>query len=163
MSNSMFTNYELTPDNYTANNMTVSSNVPVTTRYPLVAYDGNDQPIGYTWNYGDSVYLEFETTGYVTYDNSDVLPDGSSQEGFVEDAETYLAGKKFRVELYNFRYEVIAWCEGDAAPVVRVLSDSFYPQSLVKGTYQLKFTIFDEENNLYMTMISGDDCTIYIR
>ena len=163
MSNNMFTNYQLTPDDYIPNNLHEDSRIPQTPKYPLVAYDGNDQPIGYTWNYGDSVYLEFTTTGYVTYENSDILPSGSSSDGFMEDAETYLRGKKFKVELYDFRYNVVAQCEGDAAPVVRVLSDSFYPQSLVKGVYQLKFTLIDEKNSLYITMIDGKDCTIYIR
>ena len=160
----MFESYKLTPDDYIPNNLHYDNRIPPKPKYPLVAYNKFDEPIGYTWNYGDSVYLEFETTGNVVYDGNDIINGAPAIDGFVEDAKTYLAGKKFKVELYDFRYNVVAHCECDAAPVVRILSDSFYPCSLVKGVYKLKATIIDEKNNILTTVIDdNDNLIIYIK
>lgn len=154
MSN-MFTNYDLTPENYIPNNVIYDKIVPNTPKYPLVAYNVKDEAIGYTWNYGDSIYLEFTTTGNVVYDDA--------PNDFTEDASTYLEGKKFQLLIYNFRYDVVAQAECPAAPVVRILSDSFCPYSLVKGVYHLKFTLVDENNNVLATLIDGNDGIIFIK
>lgn len=160
----MFENYRLTPDDYIPNNLHYDNKVPPKPKYPLIAYNKFDEPIGYTWNYGDSIYLEFETTGNVVYDGNDVLARAAISDGFVEDAETYLAGKKFKLELYDFRYNVVAYCECNAAPTVRMLSDSFYPIPLAKGVYHFKLTLIDEKNNILITLIDDNDNNIiYIK
>lgn len=159
----MFENYRLTPDDYIPSNLHYDNRVPTKPKYPLVAYNIKDEPIGYTWNYGDSICLEFTTTGNVVYDNQDVLPGTSIKGGFMEDAETYLQGKIFRLEFYDFRYNVVACCSFDAAPFVRVLSESFQSIALVKGVYHLKLTLLDNKEKQLATLLSGDDCIIYIK
>ena len=148
----MFTSYKLTPEDYIPNNLHYTNIVPPEPKYPLVAYNAMGEPVGYTWNYGDSIYLEFNTTGNVVYD-----------EEFVEDAETYLAGKKFQLVIYNFRYDVVAHCECDAAASVRILSDSFYPCTLVPGVYKLKLNLIDKDAKVLCTLMDGDDCILYIK
>lgn len=164
-----FINYKLTPENYIPNNVHLTTKQPPQPKYPLVAYNALNEAIGLTWNYGDSVYLEFTTTGNVVYD-----------EGVVEDAETYLStpvlnrdesaeqyltanGKIFQVLLYNYRYEVVAHCEVPAAAQVRVLSDSFYPAELGKGTYKLQLNLIDKNAGTQYTLIGGNDCTVFIK
>ena len=151
---SMFENYDvLTPNDYIPNNLHYDNTTPVEPTYPLVAYNSQGIAVGYTWNYGDVVYLEFTTTGNVVYSNL----------GFTEDAETYLKGKKFKLVVYNSRCESVAQCECDAKPVVKILSDSMYPSTLVKGVYHLKLTLMDEDNNTLTTLLGWDDCIIYIK
>lgn len=150
---SMFENYELIPQNYIPNNINSDVYKETSVKYPLVAYNAQGDVIGFTWNYEDTVYLEFTTTGNVVYDDM----------GFTEDCETYLKGKKFKAILYNNRYEVCAQCICDAAPVVKILSDSFFPSTVVPGVYRLKLTLIDENNDTLTTLISGDDGIIYIK
>lgn len=153
MATSMFENYQYIPEGYTPNNVRYNAVVPQQVKYPLVSYNKFDEPIGFTWNYGDSIYLEFNTTGNVVYD----------ELGYTEDAEMYLQGKKFKLNVYNVRGEVCAQCECDARTQVRILSDSFYPDSLVKGVYHLQLTLIDEDNNILTTLLGWDDCIIYIK
>ena len=148
----MFTNYNLTPESYIPNNLHEDNRIPPKPRYPLVAYNKLGEAIGFTWNYGDTVYLEFTTTGNVEFD-----------EGVVEDAETYLTGKKFELQLYDFRYNVVAYCDCDAGAQVKILSDSFYPHSLVPGTYHLKLEVVDKGADTRFTLLDNDDCIIYIK
>lgn len=164
---SQFINYELTPTDYVPNNTTQTSNVVQKPKLPYVAYNFAGEPIGYTWNYGDSIILEFKTTGNVIYENQDVLSYAADKyDGFVEDAETYLKGKKFQALMYDSRYNLVAHCEADAAPVVRILSDNFYPATVVPGTYRLKLILIDKidtETTLRYTLLDGDECLIYIK
>ena len=148
----MFTNYNLIPENYIPNNLHEDNRIPPKPRYPLVAYNSQGEAVGFTWNYGDTIYLEFTTTGNVEFD-----------EGVVEDAETYLQGKKFQLQVYDFRYNVVAHCECEAAATVRILSDSFYPCTLVPGVYKLKLDVIDDVANTQYTLLDNDDCIIYIK
>lgn len=152
MATNMFDNYQITPENYTPTNSTETI-TPNTPKFPLVAYNKAGDVIGYTWNYGDSIILEFNTSGNVVYDDLE----------FTEDADTYLHGKKFKIQLFNTRCEEVAHCECDASTTVRILSDSFYPSSVVKGTYHLKLTLVDENENVLTTLIGWDDGIIYIK
>lgn len=216
-----FASYRLTPANYVPNNMHFTKHPSTEPTLPLVAYNQANEPIGFTWSYGESVYLEFLTTGYVVYNEGEA----SDSAGFTEDAETYLSHKTpadypkhgdngvrlrsdtavdatalvdgttstdddeesseqqdsqesstetqaeeyfsdgtkiFQILVYNFRYDVVAWCEVPAATRVRVLSDSFYPHSLVKGVYKLQLNLIDKNAGTQITLLKGDECTLFI-
>lgn len=218
-----FINYKLTPADYVPNNVHFTNKQPPKPRPPLVAYDKQGREIGFTWNYGDSIYLEFRTTGNVSYDPGE----SGSPFGFIEDAEAYfnsetpdywpkhddngimLIGnsdptsyvdgtcqnnccccgcgdnsssgtegsdgdsssetedpnknkKMFQILVYNFRYDVVAWCEVPAATEVRVLVDSFYPHGLVKGVYTLELNLIDKNAGIRNTLIDKKDCMLFI-
>ena len=155
-----FINYEMTPKNYVPNNLQQNSKIPPKPKIPLDCYNFKGEPIGITWNYGDSIILEFSTTGNVTYEWGEKY---GVEAGFTEDAETYLQGKKFQALLFDSRYNLVAQCETEAAPIVKILSDNFYPDSVVPGTYRLKFTLVDETSNTRYTLINADDLVIYIK
>ena len=150
---SMFTNYDLVPDSYVPCNLqkdTLSFQPP---HKPFEEYNINGDFIGYGWNFGDSIVLEFFTCGNVYYEDQDVQ----------EDAETYLKNKTFRLELYDFRYEVVFSYDIPAGTVVKILISAESSERLVKGVYSLKFTLIDEVNNISTTLIDGSDCSIYIK
>ena len=153
----MFLSYDSLPDSYVPNNVICPQSTRVKPKFPLVEYNTFGEAIGYGWNYGDTVLLEFTTTGEVVYDEEDKIGE------VVEDAETYLEGKMFQLLVFNFRYELVAHCECKAAPIVRILSDSFYPDTLVKGTYKLKLNLIDDDAGTSFTLVDGDDCMIYIK
>lgn len=64
---------------------------------PYEEYNAEGQLVGFWWNYGNSVNLEFELSGYVT----------------IEEADTYVPVREFikdkniQITLYNFRHEEI--------------------------------------------------------
>lgn len=234
-----FTVYQLTPPGYVPDNRQFSNKHPKPPHPPLVMYSptevdpetGEPYPIGFTWNQGDSVFLEFITEGEVTYDPGDPEYTNPSGEYIQESAKTYLTSKTsanypkhtdngvgtfqgmpeyptaeelgleetddedtgseaenpnetdaesyfginkedkvFQVLVYNFRHEVVAWCETLADTRVRVLVDSFYPSSLVKGTYKLRLNLIDRAAGVQTTLIPRRDdngvlyeCLIFIK
>ena len=91
----------------------------------------------------------------MVYEDQDSKP-----TGFSDSAADYLKGKKFQVLVYNFRYNLVAQCETEAAETVRVLSDSFYPSSLVPGTYTLQLNLIDEESRTHLRLFED---MIYIK
>lgn len=201
-----FTNYRITPADYTPNNIKPAEYFPPETTPSLINYDASGKPIGFTWNYGESIYIEFTVTGNVVYDPEDTGRD----VGFAEDADTYFSHKTpndypkyndngvklkseddskeitdlasgfcpdekvedntkfkdgtkiFQVLIYNFRHDIVAWCEAPAATTVRILSDSFYPSSLVPGTYRLQLNLVDKNAGTQTALLKGDDCIIFI-
>ena len=77
-----FDSYLNTPSSYVPNNKdTVLESVNDIIKYPTEEYNAKGELVGYSWNYGDSIILEFLTEGIVLYDNVTY-----------EDAETYLGG-----------------------------------------------------------------------
>lgn len=220
-----FTNYRLIPQDYVPDNIHQPTIQPNKPKAPLVAYNKKGEPIGFTWNYGDTIYLEFNTEGTVTYEpgdpgykdldsyiaedanlyltsptspthphslDNDILLRGDNakdpcvdvqcistesvdeeKDSNTQDATNYFEDgtKIFQVLIYNFRYEVVAWCEAPAAPKVVILSDSFYPHSLVRGTYKLKLNLIDKAGGSRITLIPSQkedgsmeqDCTIFIK
>lgn len=219
-----FKNYKLTPANYVPNNIHYNDRIEKPARPPLVMYSpvekdekGNPKEIGFTWTYGDSIYLEFRMEGDVIYDNGDYgqefghtesigdylqsrtlaryklfnddslealgdpnivsKADGTYEETASEenDGEDDNSIKFFQILIYNFRYEVVAWCEvpvteadyylndgGNNSCKFKVLVDSFYPQALVKGTYTLELNLIDENANSRHTLINKSDCKLFI-
>lgn len=158
-----FTNYRLTPIDYVPNNLHQTTKLPPKPKIPLVAYNFEGEEIGFTWSHGDTILLELTTTGNVVYEEGE--REGIAA-GFMEDAETYLKGKKFELLMFDSRYNLVAQCETDAAPIVKILSDNFYPETVVPGTYRLKLTLIDnidEDTVIRYTLLDSDDCIIYIK
>ena len=205
-----FMNYKLIPEDYVPDNIHQPQIQPKEPKLPLVAYNKQGDPIGFTWSYGDTIYLEFNTEGSVTYDPGD--PGYKDNSNIKEEASLYLSSKTpsdyphsddngiklksetlsidgnedenehsaeeylnvedgskiFQVLIYNFRYEVVAWCEVKASDKVVVLSDSFYPHTLVKGTYKLKLNLIDKNAGTQLTLIpdnngTGEECILFIK
>lgn len=172
----MFQNYKLIPENYIPNNTCYTSKQPPIPKYPLVAYNKLDEPVGFTWNYGDTICLEFNTTGNVIYDPEE----GGAGFGFVEDANTYLTApiinreegaenylkvgqKIFEILIYDFRYEIVAKCEVPAALNVKIYTSDFQPCMINRGAYKLQLNLIDKVANTKYTLINGDDCNIFIK
>ena len=151
----MFENYDYIPGTFIPCNSCPPKVDFTNIKRPLEYYNIKGEFQGYTWNYGDSIVLEFNTTNVVVYDDKE----------FYEDAATYLAGKKMMLDIVDFRYETV-YCETKDADVqVNFLIDENSSKRLVKGAYTFRLTLIDEENNVKYTLMPKDDdkCTLFIR
>lgn len=70
---------------------------PAIPKKPYCEYNAEGEIVGYWWPYGNTVNLEFDLDGYVTVDGSDVYID----------ARDFIKDKQIKVQIYNFRHEVI--------------------------------------------------------
>lgn len=159
---SMFDAYKLVPEEYTPSNIHQTSELNVKPKKPLVAYNAFGEPQGFTWNRGDSICLEFNTTGNVVYEERDIK--GNSY-GVVEDAETYLTNpqKTLQLYIYDFRYNVIAFAEAPAHAKTVFYTQDIFKQSPVAGAYKLQLNLLDESTGISHTLIDGKECSIFIK
>lgn len=146
----MFTNYNNIPASYVPCNLNAQ---PFCTEHyvkPLEEYNAKGELIGYSWHYGDTVVLEFCTSGEVIYDN------------YYEDAETYLKGKTFRLDLFDFRYENVYSDKLSAEITVKFHIDAQTSNKLFRGVYRCMLTLIDDKTNLEYTLIDKDSCVFMI-
>ena len=150
----MFKNYKLDLTSYIPTNR----NTPLCNRvekHPLEEYNSLGELIGYTWNSGDSVVLEFLTDGNVVYEDSDFTTPGL---GHSVSAEEYLKGKKVKLQIINFRYEVVYEAECEAQTLINFEIKS---NTLCDGTYKCSLQLYDATSSIDLVKFS--DCTLYIR
>ena len=154
---SMFTNYENTPSSYIPNN-TCKKN-PYIGNYPpkkpFVVYNAKGEEVGYKWNYGDTIVLNFNISGLVYYSADSSTP-------FNESIATYMTSgnEKIVFRIYNFRYECIYKTEPefvvnpdsitdakDGSVGVKVLIYDTLADLLVKGRYYISMEIVGTHPN----------------
>lgn len=159
---SMFDAYRLIPEDYIPDNIHITNQVYTKAKKPLVSYNKFGEPVGFTWNQGDTICLEFTTTGNVVYEDGDV-PGISG--GFSENADTYFthSPKVFQLNLYDFRYNKVAHAEIPAQAKAVLLSTDFQAEELVKGVYKLQLNLVDLKTGLQHQLIDKDECQIFIR
>lgn len=152
----MFDNYENVPDSYIPCNRKPDIRPCIPTK-PLEIYNAKNEFIGYGWDYGDSIILEFITTGEVVYEDMDE----GKVAGSSEDAETYLKNGKFNFKIYNFRYEVVFDATIDAATDVKIEINKENSEKLVKGTYTFILSLIKEDTEYHL--LDNDKCILYIK
>ena len=102
---SMFEQYDNLSSQYIPSNMNKGSCLPkqnpyldpLTPKKPYEEINAEGELVGYWWNYGDTINLEFELSGNVTVDDSNTF---ISVRDFIKD-------KQIRINIYNFRHEQI--------------------------------------------------------
>ncbi len=151
MSN-MFDNYKYIPSDYSPKN-TNNKITPCKPKIPMVEYDALDNFIGFSWRYGDSVSLQFTTTGDVSYEE-----DGQE---YYEDAETYLSGKTVQLIIYDFRYDVVYNKEEDASTLIEFTIDKKDSDKFVKGNYTCELILKDDESEY--TLFDNSDCKFIVK
>lgn len=149
----MFNNYDYIPGTYIPCNPCPPKIDFSKVHGPLEYYNLKDEFIGYTWTYGDSIVLEFNTCGEVIYEDS------------YEDASVYLSGKKMELSIYDFRGEVVYGFVLNAGTQVKFYIDENSSKRLVPGVYKFRLTLIDEENDTKYTLmpVDGDKCDLYIK
>lgn len=158
---SMFDAYKLISEDYIPRNtqpMILEDKI----KKPLIAYNKLGEPVGFTWNQGDTICLEFLTTGNVVYEDGDI---SDIPSGFMESAETYLShsDKVMQLYLYDFRYRVVASAEKAAQAKMVFTTSDLKTENLATGVYKLQLNLLDKSTNIQYTLIKGDDCQIFIR
>lgn len=150
---SMFDNYNNLPNNYLPNNTNqklVDNRLP---RKPLAEYNVYNQLVGYSWSYGDSVILEFTTSGTVVDDKKDVYMT----------AEEYLKGKHYKLEILNFKFNVIYTKVQLAEKTTTfIISKEDSAEYLTRGTYSCRLTLVDNENN-EVVLFNYDNGNLYVK
>lgn len=158
---SMFDAYKLISEDYIPRNsqpIILEGKV----KKPLIAYNKLGEPVGFTWSKGDTICLEFLTTGNVVYEEGDI---SGIDSGFVENAETYLShsDKVMQLYLYDFRYRLVAQAEKAAQSKVVFTTVELGAENLVSGAYKLQLNLQDKTTGIQYTLIKGDECQIFIR
>lgn len=159
---SMFDAYRLIPEDYIPDNIHITNQVYTKIKKPLVSYNKFGDPVGFTWNQGDTVCLEFVTTGNVVYEDEDV---SDIESGFSEDADTYFthSPKVFQISLYDFRYNQVAFVEVPAKARTAVITTELKAEELPKGIYRLQLNLIDPKTRFQHQLIDKDECQIFIR
>lgn len=121
---------------------------------PLEIYNIKNELIGYGWNYGDTIVLEFNTTGTVVYEDT----------GVYETPDVYFEGKQLQLLVFDFRYETVINITQDASTQAKFYIDAELSSKLVKGVYTFRLILIDPVANTTFTLIpqSGSVNTLYI-
>lgn len=151
----MFENYDYIPGTLIPCNTPnyIPPQGPITR--PLEFYNAKGDFAGYTWTYGDSICLEFQTTGEVIYDDT----------GAYESVDQYFEGKQLQLLIFDFRYIAVVDKTIDASSDAVFVLDQTDIESLVRGKYTFQLILIDNTNQTTYTLMpqSGDVCTIYIK
>ena len=149
----MFNNYKYIPDSYIPNNQTEFLNDNRIAKKPLEEYDAKGNIIGYSWNYGDGVILEFNTEGTATDDATLMY----------QTAEEYMEGKKLKLQIYNFRYEVIYEKTIPASTKAKFVIDSGESTQLPRNVYTCSLVLVDSEAGIETELFGPDNGYLYVK
>lgn len=157
---SMFDNYENLNSQYIPTNISRAPikpqcppNIcqPEIPNKPYEEINAKGELVGYWWNYGDTINLDFNLSGYVTVDGSNNYIDVLS----------FIQNKQINITLYNFRHEQITNMlfkgsdykdlKYDIIPVNEHTIGIFYTYSNDTGTY----------NKVYLPQDYIKDTTYY--
>lgn len=142
---------------------------PCNPNKPYAQYDVKGNLIGYWWNYGDTINLEFNIDGEVVFTESDkdITQDNTentidlSQAGGYIPAEEFLKDKEIIVRIMNFRREIIAEQTYQGSTKIIFTIDKDLSQKMVKSNYYCSLTI--QSKTLEHTIFSQNDCTLTVK
>lgn len=135
MSN-LFTNYQNINPNYQPSNIKPPNPCkpklePCKPNKPYEEYDAENKLVGYYWNYGDTINLEFDVSGEVT------IIDG---EEYIS-ALDFLIGKYVVMTIYDFRGDVMA-------TQTLYTSTTLQPNSIIKKGSLINGELYDEDTQV---------------
>ena len=161
---SMFDNYENLQQNYIPNNLPCcppkikqceeSKLEPCKPNKPYEDYNAQGLLVGYWWYYGNTITLDFDIIGEVTFEGNDkyITPD------------EFLKDKEIKLELFNFRFEnifskvynykMIKQDDGRIAVILNIGPE--LSSQLVRGVYYISLTVW-KEGILVDTIFSTQD------
>lgn len=148
---------------------------------PYISYNEKGDMVGYWWYQGNTINLEFNIEGEVTYTESESNGEinniqginASNSGGYIEVLD-FLKDKKITIKMYNFRHELVKYedMDGSIKSAVQVFDgsqgtkyifviDELLASKLGKGNYYLSLTISSQGYN--ETILYQDDCSITIK
>lgn len=173
----MFEKYDTVPEGYIPNNFKKYLNrdnrndklIVIKVDSPYAIINVNNDLLGYSWNYGDVLNLQFQLIGkfnaenntpiYFISNNKEKLPDEPQVTQI--DVSEFIKGKTATMELLNFRQEVIYTETVDASEVLVLNINSDFYNKVNKGVYTLNIYLESEESRV--TIFESDDCIILIK
>ena len=148
--NQMFKSYDkVSTSNYTPDNINKYLPDYERSKLPIEVLDIHNNLIGYGWNHGDSVVLEFIITGGVYYDD-DVA---------YEDASVYLKGKEVEITIFDYQYNVIIDQKQEASDDIIFVIDNNLSKLLIPGAYTCSLKLLSNED--VVTLF--DDGHLYVK
>lgn len=170
----MFENYENIANNYIPNNLKACSPKSCEENKlesckpnkPYEDYNAEGKLVGYWWYYGDTVNLDFEITGEVTYEGNDM---------YLTPAE-FLQDKMITIQLYNFRHDEVKIgkellkkvyryedliIEGDKARAVFPI-DKNTSKELLRGVYFISLKVWSDDS-LEKVIFSESDAILTVK
>ena len=141
---SMFENYENLNSQYIPSNITKApikcqdncACSPLIPNKPYEDYNARGQLVGYWWNYGDTINLDFNLSGYVTTDNAYIT------------VQDFIRDKQINIQLYNFRHEEIVNELFDGNDFTNLVYNKVSVNPLTQGIYY----IYDNETGKYQAV-----------
>ena len=144
--NQMFKSYDkIATSNYTPDNINKYLPDYERSKLPIEVFDIHNKLIGYGWNHGDSVVLEFIITGGVYYDD-DVT---------YEDASVYLKGKKVEITIYDYQYNIIIDQTQEASDDIIFVIDNNLSKLLIPGAYTCSLKLLPNDDDVVTLFDNG--------
>lgn len=148
---------------------------------PYVNYNSKGEIIGYWWYQGNTINLEFNIEGEVTYTESEISSELNNTQGIDVNqvggyitAEDFLKDKQVIIKLYDFRHELIKYRDIDNSikEAIQIFNgsqgtkyifviDELLAKQLGKGNYYLSLTVSSQGYN--ETIFYQEDCGITIK
>ena len=113
--------------------------VPYLVEQPYLIYNKNNEFVGFSWNYGQSINLCFTYSPFFPL----VLPNGIHTT-----LSKYISDKAIKVTIYNFRMEEMFTSvaeSNDALKSVFIRIDSERSLEMVRGLYYLQAEVYTED------------------
>ena len=137
---------------------------PLRPKKPYEEYNAKGELIGYWWNYGDTVNLEFKLSGQIT----DFEEPGHNIS--IDDFLLLTKNVMATMNIYNFRHEVIAVKtvettktiiedeeeKTELLPIIFPI-DNILSREMVRGTYTIDLVLSCETYPDFTVVITGDD------
>ena len=141
MASNMFANYDNINPNYTPTNrepinLCKPKIDPCRPKRPYEEYNDKGELIGYYWNYGDTVDLEFDIDGKITIEDN-------NNPQYIEAAE-YIKDKKVVINIYDYRGDIIARQEFNNSSYLSV-GTTIKSNSVINGVTYTQDTQIDTE------------------
>ena len=119
---------------------------------PQEVYNAKGKLVGFEWRYGDTIDLTFNTEGNIEFD------DGTSIS-----AESFLAGKTFKIKFYNHRYDVVFSASASAGPrTTFVISTAISKEFFKRGIYYCSLTLYEGGQSI-VTTYEPSTATLYVK
>lgn len=147
---------------------------------PYIEYNAKGEMIGYWWYQGNTINLEFNIEGEVTFTEgeskeiSNIDGMNATQTGGYISAEDFLKDKEVTIKLMNFRHEIVKYKDIDDSIKCAIqkfsgsqgtkyifVIDDLLAKQLGKGNYYLSLAISNEGYN--ETIFYQESCGITIK
>lgn len=141
---------------------TVPGEYPTTSTLGIVNQKAYNLAENKSWTCTSVIILD-NSFLYVWVQDADYFYPNNDGKAVYVSASDYLADKKARIEIYNFRYEKLVEQVVDASSIVNFNIDLDLSAKLLKGVYYCCVSILSDENIVYLNHLNEDAIVLNVR